>query len=114
MTIPKRFDLMGTTIEVEYNSDMMLDNDEIGQANYKRNKIFIAPNTSTFKMTREQVEHVFLHELTHWIFRQLNRIELQKDEELVDMVAELLHQTLKTAKGDFLAPIQEVTDGEAI
>lgn len=113
MTIPKRFDLMGTTIEVEYNFDMMLDNDEVGQANYRRNKIFIAPNTSTFKMTREQVEHVFLHELTHWIFNRLNRSELQKDEELVDMVAELLHQTLKTAQGDFLAPIQ-TADGEAI
>lgn len=113
MTIPKRFDLMGTTIEVEYNSDMMLDNDAMGQANYRRNKIFIAPNTSTFKMTQEQVEHVFLHELTHWIFRQLNKSELQKDEELVDMFAELLHQTLKTAQGDFLAPIQ-TADGEAV
>lgn len=113
MTIPKRFDLMGTTIEVEYNADMMFDGDAMGQANYRRNKIFIAPNTSTFKMTREQVEHVFLHELTHWIFRQLNRTELQKDEELVDMFAGLLHQTIKTASGDFLAPIA-VTDGEGI
>ena len=113
MTIPKRFDLMGTTIDVEYNADMMFDGDAMGQANYRRNKIFIAPNTSTFKMTQEQVEHVFLHELTHWIFKQLNRNELQKDEELVDMFAELLHQTLKTAQGDFLAPIQ-TADGEAV
>lgn len=102
MTVPKKFELMGTTIELEYNADMMLDNDAMGQANYRRNKIFIAPNTVTFKMSKEQLEHVFLHELVHWIFRQLNRTELQKDEELVDMFADLLHQAIKSADGDFL------------
>jgi predicted SprT family Zn-dependent metalloprotease len=113
VTIPKKFDLMGTTIEVEYNADMMFDDNAMGQANYRRNKIFIAPNTSTFKMNKEQLEQVFLHELVHWIFYQLKHDDLQKDEELVDQFAELLHQTLKTMEGDFLAPAG-MTDGGAI
>ena len=113
MTIPKKFDLMGTTIEVEYNADMMLDEDMMGQANYRRNKIFIAPNTATFKMSKEQLEQTFLHELVHWIFHQLKYYDMKKNEDLVDQFAELLLQTLKTAQGDFLAPIQ-TEDGEAV
>jgi len=43
------------------------------------------------------MEHTYFHELVHCILHTIGRTKLSDDEELVDMVAGLLHQSVKTA-----------------
>lgn len=101
MKIPKTFELMGTKIEVVEDVDIMQNDDANGMAVYRLDKIKIAPSTPVYCMTQDKKEHVFLHELMHWIFYKLNKEDLRKDENLVDMIADLLHQAIKSADGKF-------------
>jgi predicted SprT family Zn-dependent metalloprotease len=101
MKIPKYFELMGTKIEVVEDADIMQNDDAGGMAVYRLDKIKIAPSTPAYFMSQDQREHVFLHELVHWIFYKLNKEDLRKDEDLVDMIADLLHQAIKSAEGEF-------------
>lgn len=101
MKIPKTFELMGTKIEVVEDADIMQNDDAMGMAVYRMDKIKIAPNVPSRFMSQDQKEHVFLHELMHWIFYKLNKDDLRKDEDLVDMISDLLHQAIKSAEGEF-------------
>ena len=100
MQIPKRFKLLGHTIEVEY--DPMLDgrNGILGEARYTSNTIALQPNTDTYKRPDSQQEHVFLHELTHHILNEMNEHELNGNEKFVDVFSGLLHQALTTMEFD--------------
>jgi predicted SprT family Zn-dependent metalloprotease len=99
MDIPKTFELMGQTISVKFVSELLQESDTLGQASYRTGEIKILENSPTYKVTKEKQMQIFLHELMHWIFYKLNKEDLCKDEDLVDMVAGLLLQTLKTMKG---------------
>ena len=92
---------MGTKIEVVEDVNILQNDDVQGLAVYRLDKIKIAPNTPSYFISQDQKEHIFLHELMHWIFYKLNKDDLRKDEDLVDMVSDLLHQAIKSAKGEF-------------
>ena len=100
MKIPKTFELMGQTINVRFVSELLQESDALGQACYRTGEIRILESSPAYVVTREQQMQTFLHELMHWVFYKLNKDELRKDEDLVDMVADLLMQTLKTMKGE--------------
>ena len=100
MKIPYEFELMGTTITVKFVAELMHESDALGQACYRTSEIKILDNSPAYKITEEQQMQTFLHELVHWILYQLKKDDLRKDEDFVDMFAELLMQTLKTMKVD--------------
>ena len=100
MDIPKTFELMGQTINVRFVSELLQESDALGQACYRTGEIKILESSPAYIVTKEQQMQTFLHELMHWIFYKLNKDDLRKDEDLVDMVADLLMQTLKTMKGE--------------
>jgi Zn-dependent peptidase ImmA (M78 family) len=93
MKIPKKFKLFGQEIKVVFDNELQLKEDHVGLANYRKNLIILDNN-----VTREQsqIEQTFLHELIHFICEELGENELQKNEKLVDLIANLLHQAFET------------------
>ncbi len=98
MKIPYEFKLMGKTITVKFVTELLQESDALGQACYRTSEIKILDNSPAYKITEEQQMQTFLHELVHWILYQLKKDDLRKDEDFVDMFADLLMQTLKTMK----------------
>jgi predicted SprT family Zn-dependent metalloprotease len=99
MDIPKTFELMGKTITVKFVTELLYESDAFGQACYRTGEIKILDNSPTYKITEDQQMRMFLHGLVHWILYLLMKDDLRKDEDFVDMFADLLMQTLKTMKG---------------
>lgn len=100
MIIPKRFKLMGHTIEVEFDPSLQFRENCSGEARYRTKKILMAPSTEHHPRIQSDIEHTFYHELIHWIFHELNEYELRDNEKLVDTVAALLHQAHATMEYD--------------
>ena len=100
MRIPKSFMLFGETITVEYNDEMRDAEDKDGYACYRKNKILLDKRCTV--ATQEYREHIFCHELVHWLmFRSGEKFEaLNGDEDAVDRLALLLHQALTTMEYD--------------
>ena len=96
--IPKSFQLFGQTITVHFVPHLASENGNIGEARLGENKIYLQDNVEGRKMSKEQIEWVFLHELTHMIFSHMGEDELTQNEILVDNFSRLLHQSLKTMK----------------
>ena len=98
MKIPYEFELMGKTIVVRFVTELLQESDALGQACYRTGEIRILKDSPTYKISEEDQMHTFLHELVHWILYQLRKDDLRKDEDFVDMFADLLMQTLKTMR----------------
>ena len=96
MKIPKKFELMGQTLNVRFVSELLQESDVLGQACYRTGEIKILESSPAYIVTKEKQMQIFLHELMHWIFYKLKKDDLRNDEDLVDMVADLLMQTIKT------------------
>lgn len=96
MRIPKRFKLMGQTIDVVYDAKMADTDDCSGLAKYRFNQIALLPNTEGTLRLPTRIEQTFLHELIHWMFYVLGETDLRNNEKLVDSMAGLLHQALTT------------------
>ena len=97
MIIPKQFQLVGKTIDVEYRPDLLKDEDKVGMAAYRRNRIYLQPSVSGYERDEADIEQSFLHEVVHWILMVMGE---DKTEKYVDLFASLLHQALATATGE--------------
>jgi predicted SprT family Zn-dependent metalloprotease len=106
MKIPKRFKLMGQTIEVTDGGNSFIENsDRVAFASYRTNEIHINP--LMVHRTPAMVEHSFMHELVHFIlyhsgsaYHSDKQDWMHQDEGFVDLTANLLHQALTTMEYD--------------
>ena len=96
MRIPKSFQLFGQTITVEWLDRLIEDQDAVGEAHYRANRIVLQRNNDGIARPQTQSEATFCHELVHWIFFMMNEDDLRKNEKLVDVFGRLLHQALTT------------------
>lgn len=101
MKIPKQLKLLGHTVTVEFDNEYCEKNACFGSYIMHENKIILCdkyrPNNKRWvKIKSDNIEHVFLHELTHAVLYYMNRLELFEDEEFVDQFAGLLHQAINT------------------
>jgi hypothetical protein len=97
MTIPKSFQLGGSTINVEVVSNPM----ETGSAAWielATGRIKVSSNYVGSPCSQDYIESGFYHELVHGILQTMGKKELDKDEEFVEGFANLLHQFIKSAK----------------
>lgn len=95
MNIPKRFHLHGQKIEVEFDSSIDFKNDNRGEAQFRSNRIAIAPSTEQTPRPVSHVEQTFCHELMHYLAYHAG-IELNERE--TDLMGNLLHQALTSAE----------------
>lgn len=93
MKIPKRFKLHAQNIEVELDSNVDFRNDNRGEAQFRVNKIALAPHQQTHPRPQTQVEQTFCHELVHYIAHHAG---VDLNERDTDVMGHLLHQALTT------------------
>ena len=99
MKIPKSFDVLGHRINVLLTPHLRVTEGNLGEADYVRNIISLQNSTSEFQMSRDTIEHTYLHEMVHFILYYMGN-ELYEDEQFVDMFSGLLHQALKSQQGE--------------
>lgn len=92
--VPEAFEMYGSTIKVKRVPDSgMQSNTEYANWNALDQTIEIR-----YGITPDQARHSFLHEWFHAAFEAAGYPKLSTDEVLVDTMAGLLAQMLKTAK----------------
>lgn len=106
LQIPKRFKLMGYTVEVVYDGSVCHRHDAYGVSRYRENQIVLQPEQKD-GFSPVNVEQTFCHELVHFISARAGaavnhelKEHLHRDEEFVDLFASLLHQALTTMEFD--------------
>jgi len=75
--------------------------DENGLSWLDHNIIELCKNTEHNLIPRDKVEHVFCHELSHFLlYNSSFDTDLSDNEAIVDRLALLLHQFLETQEGE--------------
>ena len=97
MSIPTSFELFGYTYKVELDQEIWDVDENFGEMMWLQKLIKLVPWSKTIK--REQVEQTFYHELVHAILSDMGKVELSRDDEFVDLFAQLLYQYEKSRKG---------------
>ena len=103
MKIPSSFKLLGQSITVSIDPNLSNKRDCTGEAHYRTNQILLQDSSGYDGRAADKIEHDFCHELVHFLLYYgsgaINH-ELKepahKNEELVDLLAGLLHQSLTT------------------
>lgn len=95
--IPSAFMLHGQTIKVKRVNHIITENNTLGEAHLGRNFIYLQNSIEGRKLTTEQIEQTFIHELVHMILFHAGQEELTVDEAFVELVSNLLHQALTTS-----------------
>lgn len=100
LEIPVAFQIMGHKFEVNINNDHCVPENNLGVHYGDYNKIYLAGKSvkdgKYQQLPDSIIAQTFLHELTHAILSKMNKNELNKDEEFVDVFSGLLHQALTT------------------
>lgn len=96
MKIPKRFKLLGHTVEVKDEPEGMFEKNRYGACSYEGKWIKICPKSSSHPVSQSSIEHTFMHELVHMCLYHTEQGQLNDNEGFVDTLAGLLHQALST------------------
>lgn len=100
MRIPKRFKLLGHTITVSVEDGLEHKHACYGEARYVINQISLQKPHPGF--AESQAEKTFCHELTHMLLYYAGTRGkdgyLHEDEDVVELLASLMHQALSTAE----------------
>ena len=96
MRIPKRFKLMGKTIEVIYVPTLRIETDSRGSAAYRMSEIRLQSSSPDWPISEADMGQTFCHEFVHHLFNTLAEDELRSNEKLVELMGSLLHQALTT------------------
>lgn len=103
MQIPKRFQLLGHTIEVSSDNSRYYEKNSYGAVSFEGKWIKLVQPSEHHPITQSSLEHTFLHELVHLILYHADsaaNANLRDNEGFVDLVAGLLHQALTTMEYD--------------
>ena len=96
--IPKKFNILGHTVNVIMDKDLHRLTGNMGEACKDLNTIRLAPSIGIDILPTSMVEHTYFHEIVHIILDSMNENELSANESFVDMFGGLLYQVLKTSK----------------
>lgn len=106
MKIPKRFKLLGHTIEVVENPELLLDRNWSGASDYDKCRIEMVPPSPHYPISDSRFLATFCHELMHFLLYYggaginhfLDGKYVHRQEEFVDLLGNLLYQFLSTAE----------------
>ena len=106
--IPKSFNVLAHTVHIRLLSESALKaeaklkkykaaiNDEIcGMYLHENHTIYLSKS-----LTGTELEQTFLHEKMHCLLESCGKSNLSQNEGFVDLLSELLYQTIVTAKGN--------------
>ena len=92
--VPSAFQLFGQRITVKRVANLVSSHSAVGEARLASNEIFLQENVDGLRVPETQIAQTFFHELLHFCFGFIGQTELEKDEVLVDNLAQLLHQAM--------------------
>ena len=92
-TVPEEITIAGMTIKTVVDNTLKEKQKALGKADYASQTIFL----DLEHQTKQSAEQTYIHEMIHFIFHYLYLKE-RDDEKLVDNIAQLLYQALKSAK----------------
>lgn len=96
--IPKQIQIMGQTIKVRHFKKLP-KSEALGEAWYQINEIRLTKYDKDENLiNKDQCNVIYWHEVIHHIMANLNREDLRKDEVLIDQIAGLVYQAIKTSK----------------
>jgi len=97
LRIPKSLRLMGHDIEVVMVDDLIEECELLGDCDFYENVIRIQTPIPGI-LTRSQAVQTYYHELLHFAFHLTGYEKESQDEQMVDRIAQLIHQALVSAK----------------
>jgi len=95
MLIPARFKLFNQTIKVVYSRTLIDKQQAFGMWDEKKNTIYLQQSTRKHKLTREQIESTFCHEVTHACLDLMGEHKLSENERFVSGFSQLIHQFIE-------------------
>jgi len=98
--IPKRFKLLGQTIEVNLVDHIASQNGTLGEARTTQNSILLQKSVDGFPIPESQRMHIFWHEVMHHVLQAMGQQELAGEESFVDLLAGMIHQVTTTMEYD--------------
>ena len=93
--IPEEIRILARTYKVEFVTNLLTDKDCAGEISYREQSLRLQPSCEGVPRHREMIEVSFFHELIHGCLYELSYHDLQKDEEFVDRVANVLYAALR-------------------
>lgn len=96
MKIPKKFEVYGETITIEFSKNLTSKSDMIGRTFLREGRIVLQKPGKVY--SEERIEQTFYHELVHVILDKISEQKLSGNEGFVDRFACLLHQAIKTMR----------------
>jgi hypothetical protein len=96
MQIPKRFKLLGHSIDVREDFNMFFEKQSYGECCFEGKWIKMVFPSEHHPITQTSLEHTFIHELVHMCLYYTEQGRLNDNEGFVDTLAGLLHQALTT------------------
>jgi hypothetical protein len=100
LRIPKRFKLLGQTIEVSQVDHIASANGTLGEARATQNSILLQKSVEGFPLPESQKIHILYHEIMHLVLGAMGQSEFAGEESFVDLVAGMLHQVFSTMEYD--------------
>jgi hypothetical protein len=95
MKIPKKIQIVGRNIQIEFTDEIQREEYSTGTACYHKGKIQILPlNTKTRNITEDEVNVAFLHEALHFCIN-IGCDEKFNVHDLINPLSELLYQVIK-------------------
>lgn len=94
MIIPASFKLYNQTIKVVYKRDLIDKKQAFGLWDYNKNLIQLQQSTRKHKLTKEQIESTFIHEVVHACLDLMGEHKISENEKFVSSFSNLLHQFL--------------------
>ena len=95
--IPKSFEIGSQKISVKIAKNIEVEG-ALGLYSSLTNEILIQTHIGGKLMAASQIEQTYYHELVHCLFDHARQEDLCSNEQLVDLVAELLAQVIKSSK----------------
>lgn len=91
--IPKSFTMGGQTVKVYVKKDINSEGD-VGLCKFLHNEIYVQTHDKGKPMAKEKIEQTFWHEYAHYLLHQCRKDDLSENEELVDLMGEMLYQSI--------------------
>jgi hypothetical protein len=102
--IPKRFSLLGQTIDVELVDHLSGLNGTLGEARTFQNNIMLQKNVDGMPLPESQRVKIFWHEALHIILHNMGLNEEASDEKFVDLMAGMIYNVISTMEFDDAKP----------
>jgi len=97
-SIPKKFKLFGTTVNVVFDNKRMDEESTIGLSEWKKSLITLCNKSNGEEINEDVIIDTYYHEKVHTILDSMGEVKLSGNEKFVEVFSKLLRQSDNTAE----------------